>query len=58
MKALDQIYDSIADIIRLNLLRILLLVSMGYPGDSMMGLTGFMLFTMRTEGSLSGLPGF
>ena len=24
----------------------------------MMGLTGFMLFTMRTDGSLSGLLGF
>ena len=31
---------------------------MGYPGDSMCGLIGFILFTILTAGLSSGLPGF
>ena len=31
---------------------------MGYPGLWMCGLIGFILFTIRTEGLSSGLPGF
>ena len=31
---------------------------MGYPGLWMCGLIGFILFTIRTDGLSSGLPGF